>query len=429
MSRTIKSTALIFIGAVLIYSAAQGEVVERIAAVVGDRVILMSELATQVQMIMIQSGQDAGLDPQKLAEDILQEMVNDELILSAARNDTTITVSNAEVKAAFDERLAALVARFPSEDAFLEQLRLEGWTKRSYEKRMMAQLKDQLMKQKIIGQKLSNVTVSRQEVEDFFATYADSLPDMSAQVRLAHILVEFKVSPQTDDSLRVLAETARRMAVDGEDFVAIAGKFGGDVVGGRIGYVKKEELVPEFARAAFSLQPGSISGPVKSQYGWHIIKSHQRMGDSVDVSQILFPETPSAADSARVKFIADSLYMELLGGADFKEMAKLNSDDDATRATGGEMEIMNIEQLRPEFLEALDGIKIGDITPPVQSALGYHILKLLDRTESRPLTMDKDYDIIRNMAKQEKTGRMVEKWVNDLKKKIYVDIRDVKITE
>lgn len=151
------------------------------------------------------------------------------------------------------------------------------------------------------------------------------------------------------------------------------------------------------------------------------------MADSVDVSHILFPATPSAADSARVKFVADSIYMELLGGADFKELAKLNSDDDATRATGGEMETMNIEQLRPEFISALDAVEIGDITPPVASTLGYHILRLLERTPGRPLTMDQDYDILRNMARQEKTGRMVQKWVDELKKKVYVDIRDISI--
>ncbi len=424
--KLLKTTAaLIIIGAVLICGAVQAEVVERIAAVVGDRVILSSELANQVQMYMIQAGQNANLDPKKLAEDLLQEMVNDELILSAAKNDTSISVSDAEVKTTFDEQLAALVARFPSEEAFLEQLRTEGWTKRAYEKRMRSQIRDQLMKQKIISQRLSKVTVSRQEVEDFFARYADSLPEMSARVRLAHILVGFKVSPQTDDSLKALADSARKLAVEGEKFSDIAAQFGGGAVGGRIGYVKKDELVPEFARAAFSLQPGSISGPVRTQYGWHIIKSYGRSADSVDVSHILFPATASAADSARAKFVVDSLYDELQKGAEFKELAKLNSDDDATRATGGEMEMMNVEQLRPEFAAALEGVEPGQITPPVSSTLGYHILKLLDRTPGRPLSLDQDYDIIRNMAAQEKQGRLVQDWVKDLKKKVYVDIRDI----
>jgi peptidyl-prolyl cis-trans isomerase SurA len=428
MKKISKLAALVIIGAVLISGTVRAEVVERIAAVVGDRVILASEVANQIQMIMIQAGQGANLDPQELAGDVLEEMVNDELLLSAARKDTTIIVTDAEVKAALDEQIASLAARFPSEEAFLEQLRLEGWTKRTYEKRMRTQIRDQLMKQKIINERLYSITVSRQEVEEFFNKYADSLPEKSPEVRLSHILVSFKASQQTDDSLKALAGAARVAAVEGNDFAAIAGQFGGDAIGGRIGYVKQKELVPEFARAAFALQPGSISGPVRTEYGWHIIQSHNRLGDSVDVSHILFPAKASAADSARTNFVVDSLSQELIGGADFKETAKLHSDDDATRATGGEMEPMTVEQLRPEFLAAIDGVEVGEITAPVLSTIGYHIIKLLERNEGRALNIDQDFDLIRNMARQEKTGRMVQEWVDELKMKVYVDIRDIDIT-
>ena len=417
------------VGAVLLCSPTGAETVEKIAAVVGDRAILASEVANQIQMVMIQAGRDANLDPKQLADDILQEMVNDELILSAAKDDTTITVSESELKAAVDEQIAALVARFPSEAAFLEQLRMEGWTKRSYEKRLRSQVRDQLMKQKIISQRLSKVTVSRQEVEEFYDKYFDSLPEMSPRVRLAHILVGFKVSPETDDSLKALAEAAREIAVNQDDFGVIAGQFGGGAVGGRIGFVKKDELVPEFARAAFSLQPGALSGPVRTQYGWHIIKSYRRIADSVDVSHILFPATASTADSLRARLAVDSLYRELQNGADFKELAKTNSDDDATRATGGEMEMMTVEQLRPEFVAPLEAIDEGELTSPVASALGYHILKLLERIPGRPLNLKDDFDIIRNMASQEKTARSVQDWVAALKKKVYVDIREIDIVK
>ncbi len=427
MKRLMTSAALLFVGAVLICGPTQAETVERIAAVVGGRAILASEVSNQIQMIMIQAGRDADLDPRELAADILQEMVNDELILTAAKDDTTIFVGEGELKAAMDEQIAGLVARFPSEAAFLEQLQLEGWTKRTYEKRLRSQIRDQLMKQKIISQRLSKVTVSRQEVEEFFGKYSDSLPEMSPRVRLAHILVSFKVSPETDDSLKGLAEAAREIAVDQDDFGIIAGQFGGGAVGGRIGFVKKDELVPEFARAAFSLQPGTVSGPVRTQYGWHIIKTYRRLGDSVDVSHILFPATASTADSLRSKLVIDSLYQELLSGADFKELAKLSSDDDATRATGGEMETMTVENLRPEFLAPLEAVEEGDITPPVASAQGYHILKLLEQMPGRALNLQDDFDIIRNMASQEKTSRSVQEWVGELKKKVYVDIRDIDI--
>jgi len=423
------AAALTCFGAILVSALFAAETVERIAAVVGDRAILASELASQVQMVMIQAGPDAKLDPKELARDILRDMVNDELILSAARDDTTITVSPEEVESALDEHIASLVSRFASEDEFLAQLSREGFTKRSYEKRLSTQFKDQILKQKIIGKRLSSVTVSRQEVEEFYKQYRDSLPEISPRVRLAHILISFNPSPTTEDSLRQLAEKARELAVGGTDFADVAGQFGPGVVGGRIGRISREDLVPEFARAAFNLQPGSISGPVRTDYGWHIIKSHGRSGDTVDVSQILFPVVASAVDSARATTLVDSIYQALQGGADFRETAKAYSDDDSTRGVGGEMESMDESQLRPEFIAALDAVQPGQITTPVESQLGYHILKLLDRTPGRPLGMEQDFDVIRNMARQQKVAHLVSKWVDDLKKKVYVDIRSVDIVK
>ena len=422
--------ALILIGVAMLSGTVGSETAERIVAVVGDRVILASELAGQVQMYMLSLGENSGVDPQRLARDVLGRMINDELILSAARDDSTITVPEEEIRAGLDEHIASLAARFPSEQAFLDQLQREGMTKRTLEKRYHPQIRDQLLKQRIITRKLSKVSVSRQEVEDFFTHNRDSLPPVPGKIRLAHILVKFKVSPQTDDSVRQVGEEARRLAVQGKDLGDVATeltpRFPG-IVGGRVGFIQREEVVAEFGRAAFSLQAGDISGLVRTEYGYHIIKSHARFKDSVDVSQILLPLAPSPADTLRAKAAADSLHRELQNGADFRELAKRSSEDDSTRGTGGELLPMTDDQLRPEFVEPLNGIDTGQITMPVLSQAGYHILRLLEREKGHPLSLTQDYDILRNIAKQDKTGRLVEEWVSDLKKKVYVDIRDASL--
>jgi peptidyl-prolyl cis-trans isomerase SurA len=428
MNNTFCKTALMTIGALLLSATVFAETVERIVAVVGDRAILASELASQVQMYLFSFGDNAEVDPQEVSREMLNEMVNDELILSAARDDTTITATDNEIQAELNAHIASLAARFPSEEAFLEQLHREGMTKRNLEKKYYPQIRDQILKQKIINKKLSKISVSRQEVEQFYARYADSLPEIPSRIRLAHILIGFRVSPATEDSLRQIAEEARQLALQGTDFEEVAKEYssrGHDVVGGRIGFVRRGELVEEFGRTAFNLQPGSVSGLVLTEYGWHIIKSHVRLHDSVDVSQVLFPIAPSLADSIRAGTLADSLYTELQGGVSFKELAKLHSDDDSSRSIGGELEPMTLDQLRPEFVAALEGIDTGRIAPPIISQRGYHILKLLEREESRRLNIDTDFDIIRNLARQEKTAQMVEDWVAKLKKKIYVDIRDL----
>jgi len=424
-------TALIIFGAVALCGTSGAEIVERIVAVVGDRIILASELANQVQMYLMSQGQSAkNMDIDKVSNGILTDMVNDALILSAAKDDTSITVSDAEITNGLNEHIASLASRFPSEEVFVEQLRQEGYTKRSLEKRYRPEIRDQLLKQKIINRKLSSVNLSRQEVEQFYHDKKDSLPERPSNVRLAHILIKYKVSQHTEDSVREMAEAAREKALEGEDFAQIALKFADmspGVVGGRIGIVRSNEVVPEFGRAAFNLQPGAISGTIRTEYGWHIIKSHARYTDSADVSQILFPVAPSHADSVLARQKVDSLYKELLNGADFPELAKANSDDDASRGTGGELDVMTLDQIRPEFVEPLSSMEIDDISTPIESALGFHILKLISREDSRPLDLTEDYEVIRNIARQEKTNRLVEDWVAELKKRIYVDIRPISL--
>ncbi len=430
MRKVFMQAALVLIGAVIFSSHCAGEIVERIAAVVGDRVILSSELANQVQTVMFQMGAQENMDSEQIAKDMLNNIVNDAVIISAAREDTTITATPEEIKFELDEHIATLISRFPSEEAFIEQLSREGLTKRTLEKKLRPEIRDQILKRKIIGQKLSSITLSRQEVEEFYERYHDSLPEISPSMRLAHILLKFKLSAETDDSLKAKAEEARQLIVGGLDFSAaadsIAAKSPG-AVGGRIGFIRRNDVVPEFGRAAFSLQPGNVSGPVRTEYGWHIIKNHDRRADSVDVSHLLLPAAPSVADSAKIFGLADSLYNEIKNGGNFKEIAKLHSEDDATRATGGEMESMTLDQLRPEFIAPLDGIEINKTTTPIISQLGYHILKLLERNPGRKADLTNDYDAVRNIAQQEKTATMVEVWVEELKKNIYVDIRDYSI--
>lgn len=425
MFRIIKTiSVLVFL---LSAVSSHAETVERIAAVVGDRVILTSELANQVQMYRFQNDNVTDVDLREVARGMLQQMINDELILSAARDDTTITVTAEEIRSELNSHIASMASRFESEEAFLQQLRLEGMTKRSLEKRYRPQIRDQLLKQKIINRKLFGISVSRQEVDEFYSRHADSLPEIPTKIRMAHILAKFIISTETDDSVKHISELARGRLVAGSGFAETANemaeKYPG-IIGGRIGLIGRRDVVEEFGRAAFNLQPGSISGPVRTEYGWHIIESHGRSGDSVDVSQILVSIAPSQADTATARAKIDSLHEKLSSGADFRETAKVYSDDDASRGTGGELEAMALDQIRPEFVEPLNGLEAGQISSPIVSQLGYHIIKLLEREDGRRFDPAEDFDILRNLARQEKTSRMVDEWVAKLKENAYVDIRE-----
>jgi parvulin-like peptidyl-prolyl isomerase len=163
---------------------------------------------------------------------------------------------------------------------------------------------------------------------------------------------------------------------------------------------------------------------VRTEFGFHIIKCEEKAGDKAHLRHILFEVLPTAADSALSYRLADSLKKEISRGADFRELAKVFSADDETRKQGGELGWFAKADLPPEFITAVDSVKnIGDIYGPVRSEYGLHILKLLEYQEARKFSTESDYDRLKEMARQSKTGEFVDKWIEKVKEQIFVEIR------
>ncbi len=409
--------------------AADPETVDRIVAVVGDEAILESELASQIQLVALQTGKQPKTQAElrEMQKQILESMISDKLFLLEAKKDTSISVRPEEVDQALDEHVARIAQNFGSEDAFLKALSDEGLTLRDLKRQYRDEVKNQLMKQRLIQKKLYDVSVSRHEVEEFYKDYKDSIPPQPEGVKLAHILIRIEPSQAVEDSVKALASDLREKVLNGADFAALSARYsslGAGANGGDLGYVSREDVVPEFARAAFNLQVGDISGVIRTQYGYHIIKAEGKRDDKLKLRQILLAAIPSPQDTARAYQLADSLMKELDAGADFAEMAKTFSVDDETRAKGGELGWFAVQQLPPEFADAVKGWKTpGEIRGPVKSRFGLHILKLIDYQPEKVYTLEDDYDQIKELARQHKTEEVVQEWVERIRKVTYIDNR------
>lgn len=410
-------------------SWAKRETIDRIVAVVGDRVILASELASQMQIYAIQSGKRPQNEEEikQLQEEVIDQMISDQLFILAAQQDTSISVRPEEVDQALDEHISRISRNFKSHDEFIQALAAEGLTIRELKKRYRPEVENQLIKQRLIQKKLSSVAVSRHEVEEFYSRYKDSLPEQPEAVKLAHILLTIKPSPEIEDSVKALAMELRKRALAGEDFAALSEKYssmGAGASGGDLGFVSREDVVPEFARAAFKLSVGDISGVVRTQFGYHIIKCEEKKGDRLHLRHILLAVEPSQADTERVMHLADSLLQVVRNGGDFQQLAKDFSDDNETRAQGGELGWFATSELPEVFAQAVTGWNTpGEYKGPIRSKFGIHILKLLDYQPARKLTLTDDYDELKEMTRQEKAARLIDKWLTKLKEKTYIEKR------
>ena len=415
---------------ILILSASPllAETLDRVVAVVDKQIILKSELDAQAQLYAMQNKIDlsntAVLDT--LEKQLLDKMVEDKVILVEAERDTSISVTNKEVDDALTDQIQKIKSQFPSEEAFQNQLRTEGLTLKELREQYRDEVKNQLLKEKFIQKKLEKVKVSSGEVREFYDANKDSIPDKPAGVRLAHILISTEPGTATHDSLKQFVEIIRKKAVEGEDFALLAKTYSQDPsasAGGDLGWFSRGEMITEIENAAFALQPGQISDVVESNLGLTIIKCTGRKGDKIKASEISIPLAASKLDQAAKLTLADSLYQAIQNGADFGDLAKKFSDDENSRDSSGELGWYGADDLMPVFKEAVSQIDVGQVSKPVQSEFGYHLVKLEDRKPAGKVALKDDYDTLAEMARRAKVQTEIEALISKISAGLYIDKR------
>ncbi|HSG99593.1 MAG TPA: peptidylprolyl isomerase [candidate division Zixibacteria bacterium] len=402
------------------------EPVERIIARVGAYPIMISELAAQVQLTAMQTGfqPQSESELREFHEEILRQLVNDKLFLVAAQQDTSLRVTEDEVQEELDRQIDQISSRFPDEQRFLDALSAEGMTLRDLRRKFYPEVESRILKDKFIGRKLSSISVSRQEVTEFYEKFRDSIPDQPAAVRLAHVLLPFTPSAETLDSVRTLANTVRKSATGGADFDALALQYSAPP-GGDLGWIKRDDVTEEFGSAAFALQPGQISGVVKSDVGFHLIEVTGRSADSARVSQIFFPTLATAADTVRAHRFADSLKGAIQAGdISFAEAAKEYSTDDQTRRTEGELGWFAYEELPIEFVGAVTPeLQADNIVGPLTSNYGLHLVRIIEKQDAQTISLENNYDQLRELARRHKADQLITDFIEERKKDTYVEIR------
>ena len=415
---------------VILFSASPllAETLDRIVAVVDKQIILKSELDAQTQLYAMQNKLDLSNAAVKdtLEKQLLDKMVEDKVILVEAQRDTSISATNKEVDDALSQQIDKIKTQFPSEEAFQNQLRSEGLTLKELRGQYRDEVKNQLLKEKFIQKKLEKVKVSSGEVKEFYLTNADSIPDKPAGVRLAHILISTQPGKATHDSLMQYAQSIRKKAMEGEDFGLLAKTYSQDPnasSGGDLGWFSRGEMVIEIENAAFALQPGQISDVVETSQGLAIIKCTGRKGDKIKANEILITLTASAEDRAAKLALADSLYQAIQNGADFAELARKFSDDDNSRDSSGELGWYGADDLLPVFKEAISQIEVGQVSKPVESEFGYHLVKLEDRKDAGKVDLKDDYDALAEMARRAKVQKEIEGLIAKTSAGLYIDKR------
>ena len=398
--------------------------IDRIAAVVDKEIITESELNERVQFVAFQNRID--IKTKGIHKQVLDGMITEKLLLAQAKLDS-VEVKEDEITAALDQQILNFVRQVGSEQR-VEQMygKSIARIKREYRE----DIKNQLLVQHVRQQHEEKLSVTRREVEDFFATYKDSLPAVPEEFTISHIYCIPKPDSALEAKTRSIMQSIEDSIRAGGDFADFAKRYSADGTaehGGDLGWAKRGDYVHDFEIAAFGLKEGELSAIVKTPFGFHLIQLINRRGESIHVRHILMRIAKGAASDSAAKDTLRSLKKRVLAGESFAELARIYSEDPDTRAVGGDLGTLTPDQVTKEFLIQLKEIKTGEISEPLQTSIGvsygYHIVWMRKRVESHTMNLKDDYRRVEQLALYMKKNKANEAWIAELKKNIYIDIR------
>lgn len=408
-----------------LYSQQEGD---RIIAVIGNEIILSSDLNYQL-MLYARQNNIAQLND-RIIQEVFGNMVTEKLILAKADQDS-IYVPDEDVQKQLDYRIKSLVQQFGSEknleDAYgITVAKIKTILKDDIRKKM----KVERMKQKKFG---FGIKVTGTEVKEFYKQYKDSIPDVPETYELYEIM---RIPTLSEEAKRIAYDKAKQLLdslKNGADFSELARRNSDDsasaVNGGDLGRVKKGVFVKPFEDAAFLLKPGEISDIVETEYGYHIIKVNEKLGDMIKLQHLLvrFPHLESA-DFDAINFLKDLKREVQNGKATFQQLAFKYSQDIESASDSGYIGILNLNSLADSSeANKIKDLNEGEISEPIKLGdnkdYSYNIFYVKMKVPEHKPTLATDYILIENFAQNYKENKELAEWIDELKKSIYVEIK------
>lgn len=407
-----------------------GEPMDKIVAIVGNEIILQSEVVGHLMMSAMQERRtNARPDDPVLLRRSLDVLINEKLIVTKAIEDS-LTASEDEITERMDYQIQAMMQQMGSERRIEE---VYGMSMAKIRRDFRDEIRKQLLTERLSQQKFAAMKVSSKEVQDFFKQYKDSIPPVPPQFEIYHIVKNVEPSPEAKDKTLALAKKIRDSLVAGGDFATFARRYSNDpgsaASGGDLGFVERGKFIAEFEKTAYALQIGEISQPVETPFGFHVIQLLDKRETAVKTRHILLKLGQTDDDATRTKKFLDSLRMRVAKGESFEDLAKQYSDDTDTKAFGGLLGRMETTKLPADLREKIEKLKDGEITEaltysaPGSTKSGFNIVFRKKYIPEHKITFDDDYKRLEQMTTMQKRAKVYDDWMRELRKSIYWEVK------
>lgn len=410
-------------------------IIDKTIAVVGNEMIMLSQLEEEVQMMRAQG----MMSDRNVRCELLENMMVSKLFLMQARLDS-LAVNNDMVEGELRNRVDQIRTQLGGDEAVEEYF---GKPMYKLRQEWRESLKEQSLTQQMQGKVAGDVkALTPLDVQNYVdRTDKDELPIVPAKYQLSQIC------KYPDREAAKLAVKERLLAIrerigNGEKFSTLARIYSQDPGsarrGGELGMASKSIFWPAFSDAAMALKPGMVSQIVETPDGFHIIEVLEKKGDMFNARHILLKPEYTSDDREKGFNMLDSLRTEIVAGnIAFDLAARFFSEDPSTRTNGGQMadpmsgsSYFEVDQLKPQDYYAIRDLKEGEISKPLESLdnegrggnIVYKIIRLDKVIPAHTATLASDYNLLLENAKQEASMEAIDKFIDSKIKSTYIVI-------
>jgi peptidyl-prolyl cis-trans isomerase SurA len=399
---------------------------DRVVAIVNDEAITQWEINEQKRVALAQmKAQKVALPAPDVLEKQLLERLVTERILHQYAKDTGVRVDDLQVERTI-QRIAQENKLTP--EAFRKAVEAEGISYAKYREDIRNEIVVQRLRDREVD---SRISVSDAEVGNFLATTAAQTGG-DAEYRLSHILVVVpeQATPDQIEAKRRRAEEALKQIREGVDFGQVAAGYSdaSDALqGGSLGWRAAARMPTAFAEPVRGLKPGETSGVLRSASGFHIVKLQETRDrnaptvvEQTRARHILIKVSEIASESeARIKI--DRIKERIDLGGRFDDQAKLNSED-GSAAKGGDLGWLSPGDTVPDFEQAMNKLAIDEMSAPVRSPFGWHLIQVMER-RTQDVTADRKRDQARMAMRQRKSDEAFQDWIRQMRDRSYVEYK------
>ena len=408
------------------------ELVDRIAAIVGDTAILYSDVIISLFQ-MSQSGTDvpeAGTPEfDAFSRRVLEDLIDDMVLLQKAKTED-IQINDEFINQEADNRFREIRNSFPSASEFQEAVTQSGQTMVQYRQVLRSQVYGRALVESYINQNRGNlppVSVSEEEIRDTFdEVFANQT--RGAELAFEHVVLELTPSEVAEDSALQQATLALEELQAGESFEVVARRYSEDGAtrerGGDLGWNRRRDLVPAFARAAWAARTGEPIGPVRSPYGYHLIKVENVRGGERRLRHILIRPEITDADAERVRAFGITLADSIRAGASVAALAEEHGAENIP--VHGDLPVAELEtRLGPEYAQALEGRQPGEVTGPFPTSRlipgrpAFVVARIAELRPEGAYTLEETREEIRSRLSFNKG---YERFLEELRDEVYIQV-------